>query len=338
VSNRFVYGLCAVLLLGFAIKEAWKSPAPSPYALVGAPHAHNKNLDGKGVVVAVLDAGFDTSHTFLKDKLSPHQRHNTAHKTSQDVTESLVFENGKYVFESHGTHVTGIISKLAPGAEIIPIKVEGIDGDQIFVKALQFAAKSTAHIVNISMRLSHTGREVSPNVRKALCDLAQTGKLIVLAAGNESIEMMESPHTASLVELSHHPLMKGRLLLVGALAYKNGIETLADFSNFPGYHGSDQSHAYFLTAPGDQIKSSVTGEQFAEKSGTSMAAPMVVGAAALVKQAYPRLSAEDIAHLLLKSARKTTIDGKSLPLGQFGAGILDLEAALEGAELLPTDH
>ena len=61
-----------------------------------------------------------------------------------------------------------------------------------------------------------------------------------------------------------------------------------------------------------------------------MAAPMVVGASALLKQAYPHLSAEKLVHLLLKSARKVTIDGKSLPHSQFGAGILNLKAALEG--------
>jgi len=326
--QRLSYGLCLALLAGFILKGSWKTP-PSPYSLVGATHAHEQSLDGKGVIVAVLDEGFDSSHTFLKDKFSSFHRYNTTNKKSQDISEALVFENGKYTFESHGTHVSGIISNLAPAVQIIPIKIEGVGGDQSFVKALQHAANSPAHIVNISMQLSYTGREVSPNVRRALFQLAQAGKLIVIAAGNDGAPLMEQPYTSSLVELAHNPLMKRRLLLVGASSYKNGTESLAEFSNFPGQFAAGMPQTYFLTAPGEHIKSAITGGLFAEKSGTSMAAPMVAGAASLLKQAYPHLSAEKLSYLLLKSARRVTIDGKVLPCSQFGAGILNLKSALE---------
>lgn len=327
--NRFIYALCLAALLVFMVKESWKPSPISPYVLVGAPHAHKKALDGKGVIVAVLDEGFDASHTFLKDKFSSLNRHNTINKRTRDVSESLVFENGRYEFDSHGTHVSGIISNIAPQAEIIPIKIEGFAGDQNFVKALQLAAESPAHIVNISMRLSYTRREISPNVRLALFQLAQAGKLIVIAAGNESSPLMEQPYTASLVALSTHPLMRKRLLLVGASSYKNGMESLAEFSNFPGAYAFEMAQPYFITAPGDHIRSAITGGFFGEKSGTSMAAPMVVGAASLLKQAYPHLEAESINQLLLQSARKIGLDGKALPHSQFGAGILNLKSVFE---------
>lgn len=327
--ERLKYGICAALLFGFMIKGMWKAPSVSPYDLVGASHAHEQHLDGKGVVVAVLDEGFDSSHSFLKGNFSSFHRYNTRNKNSQDVSESLVFENGKYTFDSHGTHVSGIILNLAPQAEIIPIKIEGFGGDQSFVKALNLAANSPADIVNISMRLSYTGREISPNVRAALFKLAQAEKLIVIAAGNESSSLMEHPYTSSLVELANNPLMKKRLLLVGASSYNNNTESLAEFSNFPGQSFFAMPQTYFITAPGDNVRSSITGGFFAEKSGTSMAAPMVVGAASLLKQAYPHLAAENIRLLLLQSARKMTIDGKTLPHSQFGAGILNLKAALE---------
>lgn len=327
--DRITFGLCCILLAGFLIKEYWKAQPVSPYTVVGAPQAHAQSLDGKGVVVAVLDEGFDTSHKLLKDKFNDFHRYNTTSKKNSDTSESIVFENGKYAFESHGTHVSGIISTVAPQVSIIPIKLGSLGGDQDFVKALQLAADSPAHVVNISMRLSHTGREVSPNVRDALLHLAQAGKLIVIAAGNESANMMRQAYTASLVELSHDALMMGRLLLVGASSYKNGVEDLAEFSNFPGNSASAMAQTYFITAPGDQVQSTITGGKFGEKSGTSMAAPMVVGAASLVKQAHPQLSAEGIAQVLLSSARKVTLDGKALPHSKFGAGILNLQSALE---------
>ncbi|OJW51478.1 MAG: hypothetical protein BGO67_06975 [Alphaproteobacteria bacterium 41-28] len=325
--NRFIYGLCCLTFLGFFCQKVWKEVSFSPQTVIEVPHAHEQHLDGKGVVVAIIDEGFDHSHAFLKDQISPY-RYNTNNKV-RDASETFIFENGHYAFESHGTHVTGIISSLAPQVNIIPIKVGGFGGDQAFVKALQIAASSPAHIVNISMRLSHTGREMSPNVRSAMTQLAKAGKLIVIAAGNEGTPLMQNAYTASLVELAHDPLMESRLLLAGASSYKNGTETLAEFSNYPGNSSFGTAQAYFITAPGDHIKSTITGGYFGEKSGTSMAAPMVVGAASLLKQAFSHLQAEDIARLLLISARKVSLDGKDLSRVYFGAGIVNLKSALE---------
>lgn len=330
--QRFIYGLCCLSLLGYIGQAVWKETSMSPHVVVEVPHAHEQQLNGKGVVVAVLDEGFDLSHTSFKNQFSPY-RYNTNNKT-RDVSETLIFKNGQYELESHGTHVTGIILSLASQVRIIPIKIGGFGGDQAFVKALQIAASSPAHVVNISMRLSHTGREISPNVRSALIQLAQAGKLIVIAAGNESAPLMRHVYTESLVELAHDPLIQGRLLLVGASSYKNGTESLAEFSNYPGNSSLGMAHTYFITAPGEHIVSTITEGRFGEKSGTSMATPMVVGSASLLMQAFPHLNAENIAYLLLKSARKVSLDGKILPYTQFGAGIVSLKSALEQGKVL----
>ena len=332
MRERLIYGVCWLVLLGYIGQDLWKESTVSPHVVVEAPHAHEQHLNGKGVIAAVIDEGFDLSHTSLKNQLSPY-RYNTNNKT-RDVSETLIFENGHYQFESHGTHVTGIILSLASQVKVIPIKVGGFGGDQAFVKALQIAASGPAHIVNISLRLSHTGREISPNVRSALFQLAQTGKLIVIAAGNEGSPLMSNLYTESLVELAHNPLMRGRLLLVGASAYKNGTEALAEFSNYPGNCSLEMAQTYFITAPGEQIMSAITGGHFGEKSGTSMAAPIIVGAASLLKQAFPHLEAQNIAYLLLKSARKVSLDGRPLPCSQFGAGIVNLKSALEQGKVL----
>lgn len=330
---RFLYRMCCLFLLAAIGQKIWINFSFSPESVVEIPHAHAQHLNGKGVVVAVLDEGFDSSHHALQEKFSLY-RYNTNIDSTRDVSEPLVFENGSYNFESHGTHVSGIISNLSPEAEIIPIKLGGFGGDQAFVKALHIAALSPAHIVNISMRLSHTGRELSPNVRQALIQLAKAGKLIVIAAGNEKSSLMSHAYTRSLVELAHDPLVEGRLLLVGASSYKNGKEALAAFSNYPGRSAFGMAQAYFITAPGDNITSTITGGLFGEKSGTSMAAPMVVGAACLLKQALPSLSAEALARLLLSSARKTSLEGRELPQAQFGAGVLNLKSALnEGSKI-----
>ncbi|MBY0500903.1 MAG: S8 family serine peptidase [Alphaproteobacteria bacterium] len=330
--QRLIYGICCLSLVTYIGYKIWQDVTISPQNLVDAPHAHEHKLEGRGVITAVIDEGFDTSHASLKEHFSTH-RYNTDN-TTRDISETMVFENGAYKFESHGTHVTGIISSIAPQAKIIPIKMGMFGGDQSFVKALQMATSSPAHIVNISMRLSHTGREISPNVRTALIQLAKAGKLIVIAAGNESSPMMSQAYTASLIELAQDPLMEGCLLIVGASTYKNGKETLAEFSNYPGKGSFGITQTYFITAPGDKIRSTLTGGLFGEKSGTSMATPMVVGAASLIKEAFPQLQANMIVELLLKSARKTSLDGKELPNAQFGAGIVNIKSALAEGKTL----
>ncbi len=327
MSSRFIYGLCFIILVGYGAYKAWNTISFSPQEVIEVAHAYDHNLTGRDVKVAILDEGFDTSHSGLQKQLSAY-RYNTNNR-SRDISESVIFEEGQFGLESHGTHVAGIITGLAPEVEVIPIKVGGLGGDQSFVKALQIAASSQADIVNISMKLSYTGREVSPNVRNALIQLAQSGKLIIIAAGNESAPMMRQAYTASLVELSHHPHINGRLLMVGASSYKNGKETLASFSNYPGRNPFGFKNSYFITAPGEHIMSFITGGTTGEKSGTSMAAPIVVGSASLLKQALPSLKAEEIAQVLLRSARRISLDGKKLSRATFGAGIVNLRSALE---------
>lgn len=326
MNRHFIYGLCCLILLSYVGKKVWQDFSHSPHQIMDVSIASKQNLTGKGIVVAVIDEGFDSTHLKLKNQFSSY-RYNTSNKT-RDVSETVIFDEGKYGFESHGTHVVGIVSGLSPQAEIIPIKVDGFEGDQVFVKALQIATSSAARIVNISMRLSHTNREISPNVQNALIQLAQSGKLIVVAAGNEGKPMMSQAYTASLVELSLHPFVQGRLLLVGASTYRNGEETLAKFSNYPGKNKYGLRQTYFIIAPGENILSTITGGHFGEKSGTSMAAPMVVGVASLLSEAAPNLQAEDISHILLNSARKVSLNGKQLPSSYFGAGIVNLRAAL----------
>lgn len=329
---RFLWGASLLLLMSYVGYHVWKKIPLSPQSVVEVSSAQDRHLDGKGIIVAVIDEGFDSSHTALKDKIS-HYRYNT-NNNSRDVSETLIFEKGKYKFESHGTHVTGIISNFAPQVKVIPIKLGNFGGDQAFVKALHIAAESPAHIVNLSVRLSHTGREISPNVRKALIHLAQKGKLIVIAAGNDGIPLMNTAYTASLVELTFDPLINGRLLLVGASSYKNGHETLAEFSNYPGRTSFGMAQTYFIVAPGEDITSALTGGYFGEKSGTSMAAPIVVGTASLLKQAFPHLEADKLALLLLKSARRFSLKGQKLSRSQFGAGVVNFKSALEEGKIL----
>ncbi len=308
--------------------------------VIAASYAHNNNLTGKGVSIAVVDEGFDKNHSLIQNNLS-HLRYN-GDFNDWDVSESISYQNGKFVFASHGTHVSGIIAGedsrigVAPNATLIPVKMGVWGGDQSIVKSLQMAQKSPADIVNISMQLSNSGNYINPNIKQALFDLANSGKIIVIAAGNSGIPMNYSGYTRDLMDLAHDSRMQGRMIVVGATTYKDFSENLANFSNFPSKNFGLYDVSYFITAPGDDIISAVFGDKTDKMSGTSMAAPMVSGSLALLKQKYPHLAPEELVLLLLKSARTHQLGTKQhLNKARYGHGVVDVKAALTlGQELM----
>jgi subtilisin family serine protease len=86
-----------------------------------------------------------------------------------------------------------------------------------------------------------------------------------------------------------------------------------------------------LTAPGDEIVTTRPGDEYAVASGTSFAAPVVAGAAALVRSRYPDLTADEVIHRLVSTAADT---GPAGPDEQYGHGVVDIVAALT-AEVPP---
>ena len=92
-----------------------KDRLSSPQEIVGASFAHAQHLDGDGIVVAVLDEGFDHAHTSLKENFSSY-RYN-AHNKTRDVAEPMIMKMGT-TFKSHGSNVSGIIANLAPRVKL----------------------------------------------------------------------------------------------------------------------------------------------------------------------------------------------------------------------------
>lgn len=330
--NRYLYSFLFILALGLITWKAYDRLVPSNHLeLIQAHQAHGQNLTGKGVAVAVIDEGFDFTHPALQKNMSFY-RYNTD-VGQRDISETMVFQNGRFEFDHHGTHVSGLIAGnqknigVAPQAEIIPIKMGLWGGDQAFVKALDLARTSPASIVNISMKLSHSGREISPNVQEALFRLGQSGKIVVVAAGNDGIPMHHSAYTQSLMQIASSPSMNGHMLVVGAMTYKEGHEELAPFSNYPGRYSANKD--YFITAPGVEITSSFTGKQFGNLSGTSMASPIVAGVLALLKERFPDAPHNALVALLQESARKVSLkDNTTLPKAFFGQGVVNAAMAL----------
>ncbi|MBV8253754.1 MAG: S8 family serine peptidase [Chitinophaga sp.] len=207
-------------------------------------------------------------------------------------------------FAFHGTHVSGIIGAvrdnktgiegIADNVRIMAVKAvpDGDERDKDVALAIRYAVDNGAQIINMSF-----GKPYSPHkdwVDEAVKYAEQKGVLLVHAAGNDGQNNDSIPNYPNPNFLSGGKATN--FITVGAIGNGRGKDKVANFSNY-GKQEVD------LFAPGVQIYSTIPGgNKYGAASGTSMAAPVVVGVAALVLSYYPDLSAKQLKFVLEKSA------------------------------------
>ena len=314
-GGRAASGIAHVWLDG-ARKAALDKSVPQ----IGAPTAWAKGYNGKGVKVAVLDTGVDTTHPDLKTQVVAAKNFSG----SKDTVDRF----------GHGTHVASIIAGtgaksggkykgVAPGAQILNGKVldDGGDGDDSSILAgMEWAAQQGADIVNLS--LGGADSEGVDALEAEVNKLSETkNMLFAIAAGNEGeggSSTIDSPGSAA------------DALTVGAV---DGADKLAYFSSRgPTADGTIKPD---VTAPGVQItaaaaKGSVVDKEVGEKpagyltiSGTSMATPHVAGAAAILRQEHP-----DWTFSRLKNALIGSTKAGDYAAFQGGAGRIQVDKAI----------
>ncbi|WP_116951722.1 S8 family peptidase [Jiangella endophytica] len=283
---------------------------------IGAPAAWDAGFDGTGVTVAVLDTGIDDTHPDLAGKVQAAANFSS----DPDTTDGA----------GHGTHVastaagTGEASGgdrrgVAPGASLLNGKVLNHDGYGEISWALagmEWAAQQGADIVNMSFGLG-PGHVEAPLLTATVERLAaEYGILFVAAAGNERCAAcIGSPADAPSA------------LTVGAVDRE---DRLAAFSNRGPVFGR-YSVKPDVTAPGVSISAARAGggDPYVAYTGTSMAAPHAAGAAALLAQAYPDLTAAELKSALMSTAIPSAGQG----LFDQGTGRIDVRRALAGPVL-----
>lgn len=279
-------------------------------------------IDGVGqrinVDVAVLDTGIDPTHP---DLTVVHAADCVESGTDWDD------DNG------HGTHVAGTIGAkdngigvvgVAPGARLWAVKVldgDGVDGDGFFsgssvLCGLDYVADHAREIEVVNMSLSGSGFEIGrcgfhPQIpdfqHVAICKIVRAGVTVVVAAGNQCQDASvrvpaaydEVITVSALLDSDGRPGALG--ISGGSDCKRNGASVftpddgLAAFSNF----GADVD----IAAPGVDILSTyprhLEASGYASRSGTSMAAPHVAGAAALYMSTHPNASPGAVKRALL---------------------------------------
>lgn len=207
----------------------------------------------------------------------------------------------------HGTHVAGIVAAnrnndlgiagVADNVQIMVVRAlpDGDERDKDVVNAILYAVENGAKVINMSF-----GKTVSPQksaVDDAVKFAQSKGVLLIHAAGNENedIDTKENYPTKRFLDGGE----ADNWIEVGATSWMQSPNTVAEFSNY-GQKTVD------VFAPGVDIQSTVVGSKYEDLSGTSMAAPVVSGLAALLISYYPELNYKQIKQIILESSIKLT--------------------------------
>jgi subtilisin family serine protease len=166
----------------------------------------------------------------------------------------------------------------------------GDEYDKDVALAIRYAVDNGAKVINASF-----GKSFSPHsdwVRDALAYASDNDVVFVHAAGNDANDIDVKPNFPS--DYINGKEISNSYISVGALSSKYGGSMVASFSNY-GAKNVD------VFAPGEEIYSTVTENNYGNISGTSMAAPAVAGIAALIRSQYPNLSAAKVKQAILDS-------------------------------------
>lgn len=242
-----------------------------PAARTLRAHEAHGVATGRGVLVAVLDAGFDVSHPALRDRVLPGFDALNRDGDPNDLGNGFddYGEGDPDNAVGHGNFVAGMVLLAAPDATILPVRVmddEGYGNNAAIASGIRFALDRGARVVNISAQAAALldCREV----RAALQNAAARGVVVVASAGNEG--------RSGLGVIAGDP----RTLSVGAVD-ESGTE--AEFSNTAGW-GQELS----VFAPGTDLEGPMTRGAMGVWSGTSFSAGLASGAAALWLELDPQ--------------------------------------------------
>ncbi|MET9658243.1 S8 family serine peptidase [Streptomyces sp. NPDC006510] len=282
---------------------------------VHAPEAWAEGYDGKGTKVAVLDTGVDAEHPDLVSRVA----------AAKNFTDSNTTNDR----QGHGTHTASTVGGsgaasdgrkkgVAPETSLLIGKVlndRGYGESSWIIAGMQWAVDQQADVVSMSLGSPAIGDCADPLAQAAQQLSQNTHTMFVVAAGNagSGTETVSSPGCAPGV------------LTVGAV---DRDDTTAWFSS-RGPVAVTHTLKPEIAAPGVDISAANAGGRgvyaYRTMSGTSMATPHVAGAAAIVRQAHPDWTAQQIKAALVSSART---DGKVAGADETGAGVLDVVAAV----------
>lgn len=324
------------------------SPSPTPPPLNGdtaeyrattgavsmnALAAYNAGASGAGIKVGIIDSGIDLQSAEFGDcsggigtgtcRIATGSRDTAGNSTIDD-------EGG------HGTAVAFTIAGRRNGAgthgvafdaQLVVLRADrpgscategdpGEDGctfnDNAIATALNTARTNGVRVINISLG----GGTPNANVDNAMTQATAAGIIIVQSAGNDG-DPNPDPFTKNAPNLA---ISHGLIIIAGSVGPNDVI------SSFSNRAGSGPSRNFYLAAVGEQVRAPDANNTPFFWSGTSFSAPQITAAIALLAQAFPNLTGEQIVAVLFASARDAGAPGID---DVYGRGILDLTRAFQ---------
>jgi len=250
------------------------------------------------IIVAIIDTGIDYTHEDLAGKVI---------KGYDFVNEDFDPKDD----HGHGTHVAGVTAAIAnngrgiagvcPGCSLLAIKAISANGsgaNSWIANSIANAVSLGAHVINLSLG----GLDRSSTIKLAVEQAYQSGVIIVAASGNDGSEV---------------PLYPAAFAEVIAVGATDRYGDRASFSNY-GSHLE-------LTAPGQNIYSTLPGNSYEAWNGTSMASPHAAGLAGLLLSKDPTLTSQQIRQLMATTAQDLGSSGRDT---YFGYGRINALSAL----------
>jgi subtilisin family serine protease len=272
---------------------------------ISAVHAWHVTTGSSDVVVAVLDSGVDYNHSDLANNIWVRPNNVNPYEDRElgiiqdlhgfnavDANADPMDDNG------HGTHCAGIIGAEGGNdigiagvnwkVQIMPLKFMNAGGfgtTKDAIEAINYVidrkkAGVNVRVISASWGSTQKSRALEDVIRKAY----ESDILFVAASGNATTNNDRTPHYPSSYNVPN-------VISVAAL---DRNDQLASFSNFG-------AKSVAIAAPGVDILSTWLGDDYEEKSGTSMATPVVAGVAALIVAENPKISVDDLRAKLLAS-------------------------------------
>ncbi|HEV7768532.1 MAG TPA: S8 family serine peptidase [Thermoanaerobaculia bacterium] len=331
-----------------SIDEGGQGALLDSVPLVGADIVHAKGFDGRGVTVAVLDTGIDEANVNFSGRIVDQRCFCDNLDGTGCCPNGEAKQSGPGAARDdngHGTHVSGIIAGngatapagIAPGARILAVKV--LDYNRSFrsftqiYRALEWIAaeRPDVKVINMSFGswaifepLACDGAAISLGMQNIVAQLRERGVLITASSGNQS-----STVGTTIPSCMHDVLGVGATY--DAPGDRQSLceqkttrpDEVTCFTNSSG--------AIDLFAPGAVITSTGRGGGFATMSGTSMAAPHVAGALALMLQVSGGTITASQAETILKTTGRPIVD----PRNGLVFPRLDVAAAIAATPYVP---
>ncbi|MBS6642989.1 MAG: S8 family serine peptidase [Clostridiaceae bacterium] len=279
---------------------------------------YEKAQSKRDVTVAVIDTGIDTGHPDLQGSMWVNQGEipgdgidNDGNGYIDDVNGWNFYSNNNIIYngkeDTHGTHAAGTIAAgrnnggIAGIADNTHVKImslkalggnDGAGNPASVIEAIHYAEANGASICNLSFGSSKYNEELAQVIQNS-------PMLFIVAAGNG--DAMGIGYNIDQNPVYPASFSSDNIISVGNLLFDGSLDTSSNYG--PG--------SVDIAAPGTYIVSTTPENSYEFMSGTSMAAPMVTGAAAMLYSYRLDLSLADLKNVLLASSRKSDLlDGK----------------------------